>query len=77
MTTKMQTAQISKPGGEWELVECNIPEPGPGQGVWLFCYDALNPGFLGSCPVVSRYQHWPPEMSCRCGRALGIAENLA
>src|SRR5262249_13525973 len=31
MTTKMQTAQISKPGGDWELVECNIPEPGPGQ----------------------------------------------
>ena len=31
MTTKMQTAQISKPGGEWELVECNIPEPGTGQ----------------------------------------------
>src|SRR6266436_628503 len=31
MTTKMQTAQISKPGGEWELVECHIPEPGPGQ----------------------------------------------
>src|SRR5262245_39454600 len=30
MTTKMQTAQISKPGGDWELVECNIPEPGPG-----------------------------------------------
>jgi D-arabinose 1-dehydrogenase-like Zn-dependent alcohol dehydrogenase len=31
MTTKMQTAQISKPGGDWELVECNIPEPGTGQ----------------------------------------------
>src|SRR5262245_44437957 len=31
MTTTMKTAQISKPGGDWELVECNIPEPGPGQ----------------------------------------------
>jgi D-arabinose 1-dehydrogenase-like Zn-dependent alcohol dehydrogenase len=31
MTTKMKTAQISKPGGDWELVECNIPEPGTGQ----------------------------------------------
>src|SRR2546428_4463987 len=30
MTTTMQTAQISKPGGEWEVVECLIPEPGPG-----------------------------------------------
>jgi D-arabinose 1-dehydrogenase-like Zn-dependent alcohol dehydrogenase len=31
MTTKMQTAQISKAGGDWELVECDIPEPGTGQ----------------------------------------------
>jgi alcohol dehydrogenase/propanol-preferring alcohol dehydrogenase len=31
MTTTMKTAQIRKPGGEWELVECNIPEPGTGQ----------------------------------------------
>ena len=30
MTTKMQTAQISKPGGDWEVVEREIPEPGPG-----------------------------------------------
>ena len=30
MTTTMQTAQISKPGGEWELVERVIPEPGAG-----------------------------------------------
>jgi D-arabinose 1-dehydrogenase-like Zn-dependent alcohol dehydrogenase len=30
MTTKMQTAQISKAGGEWELVERDIPEPGSG-----------------------------------------------
>jgi D-arabinose 1-dehydrogenase-like Zn-dependent alcohol dehydrogenase len=30
MTTTMQTAQISKPGGEWEVVERAIPEPGPG-----------------------------------------------
>jgi D-arabinose 1-dehydrogenase-like Zn-dependent alcohol dehydrogenase len=27
----MQAAQISKPGGEWELVERVIPEPGTGQ----------------------------------------------
>jgi D-arabinose 1-dehydrogenase-like Zn-dependent alcohol dehydrogenase len=31
MTTTMQAAQISKPGGEWELVERVIPEPGTGQ----------------------------------------------
>ncbi len=31
MTTTMQAAQISKPGGEWEVVERAIPEPGPGQ----------------------------------------------
>src|SRR5262245_29865573 len=30
MTTTMKTAQISKPGGDWELVECPIPEPGTG-----------------------------------------------
>jgi D-arabinose 1-dehydrogenase-like Zn-dependent alcohol dehydrogenase len=30
MTTTMQTAQISKPGGDWEVVEREIPEPGPG-----------------------------------------------
>jgi D-arabinose 1-dehydrogenase-like Zn-dependent alcohol dehydrogenase len=27
----MRAAQISKPGGDWELVERDIPEPGPGQ----------------------------------------------
>ena len=27
----MKAAQISKPGGDWELVERDIPEPGPGQ----------------------------------------------
>ena len=27
----MKLAQISKAGGDWELVERNIPEPGPGQ----------------------------------------------
>src|SRR5436305_4986242 len=27
----MKAAQISKPGGDWELVERNIPEPGAGQ----------------------------------------------
>ena len=31
MSTTMQAAQISKPGGEWELVECPIPEPGTGE----------------------------------------------
>src|SRR3954462_9708090 len=28
---KMKAAQISKPGGNWELVEREIPEPGAGQ----------------------------------------------
>jgi D-arabinose 1-dehydrogenase-like Zn-dependent alcohol dehydrogenase len=28
---KMKAAQISKPGGDFELVERDIPEPGPGQ----------------------------------------------
>src|SRR5215831_5041112 len=31
MNTKMKLAQISKPGGDWELVERDIPEPRPGQ----------------------------------------------
>src|SRR5438128_5398569 len=31
MNTKMKAAQISKAGGDWELVERDIPEPGPGQ----------------------------------------------
>src|SRR5919106_1550354 len=31
MSAKMRAAQISKPGGDWELVERDIPEPGPGQ----------------------------------------------
>jgi len=31
MNKKMNAAQISKPGGDWELVERNIPEPGAGQ----------------------------------------------
>lgn len=31
MSTKMKAAQISKAGGGWELVERDIPEPGPGQ----------------------------------------------
>src|SRR3989442_1962032 len=31
MPTKMQTAQISKPGGDWELVERVMPEPRAGQ----------------------------------------------
>jgi D-arabinose 1-dehydrogenase-like Zn-dependent alcohol dehydrogenase len=28
---KMKAAQIRKPGGDWELLEREIPEPGPGQ----------------------------------------------
>src|SRR5690349_18219561 len=31
MANKMKAAQISKPGGEWELVERDIPEPKPGE----------------------------------------------
>src|SRR6185295_17212935 len=31
MGMRMKAAQISKANGEWELVERNIPEPGPGQ----------------------------------------------
>ena len=31
MKTTMRSAQISKPGGEWELVERSLPEPGPAQ----------------------------------------------
>jgi D-arabinose 1-dehydrogenase-like Zn-dependent alcohol dehydrogenase len=31
MGGKMKAAQISKAGGDWELVERQIPEPGPGQ----------------------------------------------
>jgi D-arabinose 1-dehydrogenase-like Zn-dependent alcohol dehydrogenase len=31
MTTKMKAAQISEAGGDWELVERDIPEPGAGQ----------------------------------------------
>jgi D-arabinose 1-dehydrogenase-like Zn-dependent alcohol dehydrogenase len=31
MNTKMKVAQISKPGGDFELVERDIPEPGPRQ----------------------------------------------
>jgi hypothetical protein len=27
MSTKMRAAQISKAGGDWELVERDIPEP--------------------------------------------------
>ena len=31
MSTKMKAAQISKPGGNWELIERDIPKPGSGQ----------------------------------------------
>src|SRR6266496_4766288 len=30
MSTKMKAAQISKPGGDWELIERDVPEPHPG-----------------------------------------------
>ena len=48
----------------------------PSDRVWLFCYNASNSSFPVSCPVMACHQHCPPEMSCRCGRALGISENL-
>ena len=31
MNKKMKAAQIGKPGGDWELVERDIPEPAAGQ----------------------------------------------
>ena len=31
MSTKMKAAQISKAGGDWELVEREVPEPQAGQ----------------------------------------------
>src|SRR5439155_1311202 len=31
MSKKMKAVQISKPGGDFEVVERNIPEPGAGQ----------------------------------------------
>ena len=31
MSTKMNAAQISKPGGDWELMERDIPEPSTGE----------------------------------------------
>ena len=31
MSKKMNAAQISKPGGDWELIERDIPEPAAGQ----------------------------------------------
>ena len=31
MSTTMKAAQISKAGGDWELVERDVPEPGPAQ----------------------------------------------
>jgi D-arabinose 1-dehydrogenase-like Zn-dependent alcohol dehydrogenase len=31
MSTKMQAAQISKPGGDWELIERDIPNPSAGE----------------------------------------------
>src|SRR5258708_39719814 len=31
MNSKMNAAQISKPGGDWELIERDIPEPSAGE----------------------------------------------
>src|ERR1700693_408057 len=31
MSTRMKAVQVTKPGGDFELVEREIPEPGPGQ----------------------------------------------
>ena len=31
MSTTMKAAQVSKPNGDWELVERDIPEPDAGQ----------------------------------------------
>ena len=31
MSTKMKAAQISKPGGDWELIERDIPDPSTGE----------------------------------------------
>ncbi len=31
MNSKMKAAQISKPGGDWELIERDIPEPSTGE----------------------------------------------
>jgi len=31
MNSKMRAAQISKPGGDWELIERDVPDPGAGQ----------------------------------------------
>src|SRR6478752_6059824 len=31
MNKRMKAAQVGKPGGDWELVERDVPEPGPGQ----------------------------------------------
>src|SRR5438445_9407463 len=31
MSTKMNAAQVSKPGGDWELIERDIPEPNAGE----------------------------------------------
>jgi len=31
MNSKMKAAQISKPGGDWELIERDVPDPGAGE----------------------------------------------
>jgi len=46
MSTKMKAAQISKAGGDWELVERDFPNRVPpgtreGRGMWHFHSDAL------------------------------------
>src|SRR5881628_3714429 len=53
-----------------KLIDCFV-------GVRLFCYDASNPGFPVSCPVMPGNEHFPPAIRCSGGRAFGISENLA
>jgi D-arabinose 1-dehydrogenase-like Zn-dependent alcohol dehydrogenase len=51
---EMKAAQISKPGGDWELVERDIPEPGPEQV-------RLKVEACGIChsDVFVKEGHWP------------------
>ena len=60
MSTKMKAAQVSKPNGDWELVERDIPEPDAGQvrvkveacGMChsdVFVKEGLWPGLVSAC----------------------------
>ena len=65
MSTTMTVAQISKPGGDWELVERAIPEPGRDP----FAPDAAN--------LLLRYP-WPGnvrELENALERALALARS--